>query len=115
TLPLGLPEILQEGSDVTLVTYGTCVRVAQEGLELLQGFPVSVELIDAQTLLPFDLEGVIVNSLKKTNRIIFMDEDIPGGATAFMMREVLEKHNGYRYLDSKPVTLTASEHRTPFG
>lgn len=115
TVPLGVPEVLQEGTDVTIVTYGTCVRVAQEGLELLQGFPVSVELIDAQTLLPFDLEGVILNSLKKTNRIIFLDEDIPGGATAYMMTEILEKRNGYKYLDSKPVTLTASEHRTPFG
>lgn len=115
TVPLGSPEILQEGTDITLVTYGTCVRVAQEGLELLQGFPVSVELIDVQTLLPFDLEGVILNSLKKTNRIIFLDEDIPGGATAYMMTEILEKRNGYKYLDSKPVTLTASEHRTPFG
>ena len=115
TLPLGVPEILQEGSDVTLVTYGSCVREAQKGLELHKGFNISVELIDVQTLMPFDLEGLIVNSLKKTNRIIFMDEDIPGGATAYMMREVLEKWNGYKYLDSKPVTLSASAHRTPFG
>jgi pyruvate/2-oxoglutarate/acetoin dehydrogenase E1 component/TPP-dependent pyruvate/acetoin dehydrogenase alpha subunit len=115
TVPLGKPEVLQEGSDLTLVTYGSCVREAQKGLELLNGFNISVELIDAQTLMPFDLEGVIVNSLKKTNRIIFMDEDIPGGATAYMMREVLEKWDGYKYLDAKPVTLTASAHRTPFG
>ncbi len=115
TVPLGTPEILQEGTDITLVTYGSCVREAQKGLELLKGFDVSVELIDAQTLMPFDLEGLIVNSLKKTNRIIFMDEDIPGGATAYMMREVLEKWNGYQYLDAKPVTLTAAAHRTPFG
>lgn len=115
TLPLGVPEILIEGNDVTLVTYGTCVREAQKGLELLKGFPVSVELIDARTLLPFDLEGVIVRSLQKTNRLILMDEDIPGGATAYMLREILEKHNGYRHLDSKPVTLTARNHRTPFG
>ncbi len=115
TVPLGKPEILQEGSDVTLVTYGSCVREAQKGLDLLKGFNVSVELIDVQTLMPFDLEGIIVNSLKKTNRIIFMDEDIPGGGTAFMMREVLEKWNGYRYLDSKPVTISAAPHRTPYG
>ncbi|MBC7885559.1 MAG: transketolase, partial [Saprospiraceae bacterium] len=115
TLPLGKPDILQEGTDITLVTYGSCVREAQKGIDLLKGFDVSVELIDAQTLMPFDLEGVIVNSLKKTSRIIFMDEDIPGGATAYMMREVLEKWNGYKYLDSKPVTLTAAAHRTPFG
>jgi pyruvate/2-oxoglutarate/acetoin dehydrogenase E1 component len=91
------------------------VREAQKGLDLLKGFDVSVELIDAQTLMPFDLEGIIVNSLKKTNRIIFMDEDIPGGATAYMMREVLEKWDGYKYLDAKPVTLSAAAHRTPFG
>jgi pyruvate/2-oxoglutarate/acetoin dehydrogenase E1 component len=115
TVALGKPEILQEGTDITLVTYGSCVREAQKGLELLNGFDVSVELIDAQTLMPFDLEGVIVNSLKKTNRIIFMDEDIPGGATAYMMREVLEKWDGYKYLDAKPITLSAAAHRTPFG
>lgn len=115
TIPLGKPEILQEGTDITLVTYGSCVREAQKGLDLLKGFDISVELIDAQTLMPFDLEGIIVNSLKKTNRIIFMDEDIPGGATAYMMREVLEKWDGYQYLDAKPVTLTAAAHRTPFG
>jgi len=115
TLPLGKPEILQEGDDITLVTYGSCVREAEKGLELLKGFNISVELIDIQTLLPFDLEGVIVNSLKKTNRIIFMDEDVPGGATAFMMKEVIEKWNGYKYLDSRPVTLSATSHRTPFG
>jgi pyruvate/2-oxoglutarate/acetoin dehydrogenase E1 component/TPP-dependent pyruvate/acetoin dehydrogenase alpha subunit len=115
TTPLGVPEILQEGKDITLVTYGSCVREAQKGLELLNGFNVSVELIDVQTLMPFDLEGVIVNSLKKTSKIIFMDEDIPGGATAYMMREVLEKWDGYKYLDAKPVTLTAAAHRTPFG
>ena len=115
TVALGKPEILQEGTDITLVTYGSCVREAQKGLELLNGFDISVELIDAQTLMPFDLEGIIVNSLKKTNRIIFMDEDIPGGATAYMMREVLEKWDGYKYLDAKPITLSAAAHRTPFG
>lgn len=115
SLPLGVPEILQEGNDITLVTYGSCVRDAQKGLELLKGFDISVELIDVQTLLPFDKNGVILKSIKKTNRIIFMDEDIPGGATAYMMREVLEKWNGYQYLDSKPTTLTAAAHRPPFG
>lgn len=115
TIPLGIPEILTEGSDVTLVTYGSCVREAQKGVEVLKGFNISVELIDARTLMPFDIKGIIVNSLKKTNRIIFMDEDIPGGATSYMMREVLETWDGYRYLDSKPLTLTAAAHRTPFG
>jgi len=115
TLPLGMPEILKEGSDVTLVTYGSCIREAQKGIDLLKGFNISVELIDVQTLLPFDLEGIIVNSLKKTNKIIFMDEDVPGGATSYMMSQVLEKWNGYQYLDSRPVILSAKAHRTPFG
>ena len=115
TVPLGVPEILIEGSDVTLLTYGSCIRVAQKGIEMLNKKGISVELIDAQTLIPFDLEKMIVESLKKTNKIVFMDEDIPGGATAFMMQEVLEKQNGYQYLDAAPKTLTAHSHRTPFG
>ncbi|MCB0571804.1 MAG: transketolase [Phaeodactylibacter sp.] len=115
TVPLGAPEVLQEGQDITLVTYGSCVRVAEEGIQLLEKQGISVELIDVQTLLPFDLEHRILESLKKTNRILFMDEDVPGGATAFMMREVLEKQGGYAYLDAAPVTLTASEHRPPYG
>ncbi len=115
SLPLGVPEILQEGSDVTLVTYGSCVREAQIGIKMLEKTGISVELIDVQTLLPFDLEHSIVESLAKTNKIIFLDEDMPGGATAFMMKEVLETQRGYQYLDAAPVTLTAWEHRPPFG
>ncbi|MBI5916028.1 MAG: transketolase [Bacteroidetes bacterium] len=115
TVPLGVPEILQPGNDVTLVTYGSNIRVAQDGIRLLEQIGISVELIDVQTLLPFDLEHSIVESLKKTNRIIFMDEDVPGGATAYMMQEVLEMQGGYRCLDSPPVTLTAKAHRPPYG
>ena len=115
TVPLGAPEVLQEGSDVTLVTYGSCVRIAEKGIKMLAKKGVSVELIDVQTLLPFDLESRIVESLKKTNRVVFMDEDVPGGATSYMMQEVLEKQNGYQYLDSKPTTLTAKAHRPPYG
>ncbi len=115
TVPLGVPEVLKTGTDVTLVTYGSNIRVALEGIELLAPTGISVELIDVQTLLPFDLEHVIVASLKKTNRIVFMDEDMPGGATGFMLREVLEVQGGYQYLDSPPVTLTAKAHRPPFG
>lgn len=115
SVPLGMPEILSEGNDLTLVTYGSCVRVAEKALELLAPYGVSIELIDVQTLLPFDMESIIVNSLKKTSRVLFLDEDVPGGATAYMMQEVLEVQDGYHYLDSKPYTLTASAHRTPFG
>lgn len=115
TVPLGVPEILTEGTDVTIITYGSCVREAQKALPSLNQAGVSVELIDVQTLLPFDLEKSIVESLKKTNKIIFLDEDMPGGATAFMMKEVLESQGGYKYLDEAPVTVTAWEHRPPFG
>ncbi len=115
TVSLGTPEVLQEGTDVTLITYGSCVRIAQKGIKMLEKKGISVELIDVQTLLPFDLESQIVESLKKTNRVVFMDEDVPGGATSYMMQEVLEKQNGYQHLDSKPVTLTAKAHRPPYG
>ncbi len=115
TVPLGVPEVMRKGNDVTLVTYGSNIRVAMEGLKLLENTGIGVELIDVQTLLPFDLEHSIVESLKKTNRIIFMDEDVPGGATGYMMREVLEVQGGYQYLDSQPVTLTAKPHRPPYG
>ena len=115
TVPLGVPEVLTQGTDVTLVTYGSCVRIAQEAIESLKKVPISVELIDIQTLLPFDLEHVIVQSLKKTNRIIFLDEDVPGGTTAYMLQEVLEKQGGYKYLDAPPRTISAKEHRPPYG
>jgi pyruvate/2-oxoglutarate/acetoin dehydrogenase E1 component len=106
---------LIEGTDVTLVTYGSCVRIAEEGINDLAAHGISVELIDVQTLLPFDLEHRLVSSLAKTNRIVFMDEDVPGGASAYMMREVLEVQGGYKYLDSPPITITSKDHRTPFG
>ena len=115
TVPLGMPETLQEGSDITLVTYGACVRIAQEAIRLLEEDGISVELIDVQTLLPFDLEHRITASLKKTNRILFLDEDVPGGATAYMMQQVLDVQGGYRWLDSPPVTISAQAHRPPFG
>jgi pyruvate/2-oxoglutarate/acetoin dehydrogenase E1 component/TPP-dependent pyruvate/acetoin dehydrogenase alpha subunit len=115
TVPLGVPEILQEGTDITLVTYGSCVRVAEEGIKLLEKKGISVELIDVQTLLPFDTEHIILSSLQKTNRILFMDEDVPGGATAYMMQKVMEEQGGYRFLDSAPTTLSAKAHRPPYG
>jgi 2-oxoisovalerate dehydrogenase E1 component len=115
TLPLGVPETIREGLDVSIVTYGACCRIAIEGAEKLSRFGIAVEVIDVQSLLPFDIHGHIAKSLKKTNRIVFMDEDVPGGATGFMMREVLEKQGGYQYLDSPPATLTAKEHRPAYG
>ena len=115
TVPLGVPERITEGSDVTLVTYGSCVRIAEDAVHTLEKMGISVELMDVQTLLPFDLEHALVNSLKKTNRIVFLDEDVPNGATAFMLTEVLEKQGGYKYLDAPPRTITAKEHRPPYG
>ncbi len=115
TVPLGVPEIIRAGTDVTIVTYGACCRVALEAAELLHTMNIDAEVIDVQTLLPFDLPGVIASSLKKTNRIVFVDEDVPGGATAYMMQEVLEKQNGYRWLDSPPRTLPGAPHRPAYG
>ena len=114
-LPVGYPEVLQQGHDVTLVTYGSCVRIAEEAVKQLQDFNISVELIDVQTLLPFDVNQVIVESLKKTNKIVFFDEDVPGGATTFMMQQVLEGQKGYFYLDAQPITVTAKEHRAAYS
>jgi 2-oxoisovalerate dehydrogenase E1 component len=115
TLPLGVPEIMREGKDVTLVSYGATLRIVMEAAELLAQTGIDAEVIDVQTLLPFDVRGVIVESLKKTSRVVFIDEDVPGGATAFMMQNVLERDRGYDYLDSEPRTLPAKEHRPAYG
>jgi 2-oxoisovalerate dehydrogenase E1 component len=115
TIPLGKPEILREGKDVTLVTYGSCIRIAEEAADQLYDFGIEVELIDVQTLLPFDIHHTIVESLKKTSKIVFFDEDLPGGATAFMMQKVLEEQNGYLYLDANPGTVTAKDHRAAYS
>lgn len=114
-VPLGVPEILHEGTDVTIVTYGPLCRMAMEAATQLQEAGISVEIIDVQTLLPFDLNNIIVGSLAKTNRVLFLDEDVPGGASAFMMQKVLEKQGGYAHLDSAPKTLTGKEHRPAYG
>jgi 2-oxoisovalerate dehydrogenase E1 component len=115
TVPLGVPEVLREGTDVTVVTYGSMCRVIMETAEELQKAGISVEVIDVQTLLPFDIHHSIVASLKKTSRVVFADEDVPGGATAYMMQQVLEEQDGYRYLDAQPVTITGKEHRPAYA
>jgi 2-oxoisovalerate dehydrogenase E1 component len=115
TVPVGVPETLIEGNDVTVITYGSCVRIAQDGIKLLNEKGISVELIDVQSLLPFDVHHNIVESLKKTNKVVFMDEDVKGGATGFMMQKVLEEQGGYQYLDSAPRTLTSQDHRPAYG
>lgn len=116
TVPLGQPEILREGSDVTIVTYGSMCRIVLEAADQLAAqFAISCEVIDVQSLLPFDLPHTIVASLKKTNRVIFADEDVPGGASAYMMQKVLEEQGGYYYLDAKPVTISAAANRPAYG
>lgn len=114
-VPLGKPEILREGKDISLITYGSCVRIAEDAVEQLSSYGIDVELIDVQTLLPFDTSGVIGRSLNKTNKVLFFDEDVPGGATAFMMQKVLEEQKGYFSLDAEPKTLTAKDHRAAYG
>jgi 2-oxoisovalerate dehydrogenase E1 component len=113
-IPLGQPEILREGNDITIVTYGSCVRIAQEAVEQLGEFNISAELIDVQTLLPFDRPNLILESIKKTNKVLFFDEDVPGGATSFMMQQVLEDRSGFYHLDAEPRTLTGKDHRTAY-
>ncbi|MEO8150755.1 MAG: thiamine pyrophosphate-dependent enzyme [Bacteroidia bacterium] len=115
TVPLGVPEVLMTGDDVTIVTYGSCVRIAQDAAQQLAQTGISCELIDIQTLIPFDINHRIVQSLTKTNRIVFVDEDVNGGATAFMMQKVLEEQGGYKFLDSAPATLSAKDHRPAYG
>ncbi|MFT7149743.1 MAG: pyruvate/2-oxoglutarate/acetoin dehydrogenase E1 component/TPP-dependent pyruvate [Nonlabens sp.] len=115
TVPLGQPEVLREGDDVTIITYGSMCRVILQAAQELEEVGISVEVIDVQTLLPFDVDHRIVESLKKTNRVVFADEDVPGGASAYMMQKVLEEQSGYFHLDSQPVTIAAKEHRPAYA
>ena len=114
-IPLGEPEVLKEGKDITIVTYGSMCRIVMEAASLLQNSDIDVEVIDVQTLLPFDIKNRIIESIKKTNRVIFADEDLPGSASAYMMQQVIEKQDAYRWLDSAPVTISAKAHRPPYG
>ncbi len=115
TVPLGVPEIVRSGRDVTLVTYGAMVRIVLQAAAELAKVGIEAEVIDVQSLLPFDVRGIIVESLRKTNRVVFLDEDVPGGTTAYMMQEVLEKQGGYQWLDSPPLTIPARPHRPAYG
>ncbi len=114
-IPLGMPDVLAEGEDLTIVTYGSCVRLALEAGNALRRAGIGAEIIDVQTLMPFDREGRIVESLKKTSKILFVDEDVPGGGTAYMMQQVIEGQDGFRHLDQEPVTLPARDHRPAYG
>lgn len=115
TVPLGKAEVLEEGTDITVISYGSSLRIVQEAAEELSLLGISVEIIDPQTLLPFDTTQVCVNSLAKTNKLLVVDEDVPGGASAYILQKVLEEQKGYFHLDGQPKTLSAKAHRPPFG
>ncbi|NJD59908.1 MAG: transketolase [Anaerolineales bacterium] len=115
TVPLGVPEVIRPGIDVTLVTYGACCRVSLDAADKLSALGIETEVVDVQTMLPFDLHGVILESLKKTGHIIFIDEDVPGGTTAYMLQKVIEEQGGYSWLDSPPRTLPGAPHRPAYG
>lgn len=114
-VPLGVVETLQEGNDVTIVTYGSCCRIAQEAAKQLATVDISVEIIDVQTLLPFDINQDTIKSIKKTNRLLVLDEDVPGGASAYLLQKLVEEQGAYQYLDSAPRTLPAKDHRPAYG
>jgi pyruvate/2-oxoglutarate/acetoin dehydrogenase E1 component len=115
TVAMGKPEILREGTHLTIVTYGSMCRIVMDAAAELAEIGIDLEVIDVQTLLPFDVHGIIGESIKKTNRVIFADEDVPGGASAFMLQQVLENQNVFKYLDSEPQTLAAKDHRTAYS
>ncbi len=115
TVPMGVPEILKEGTDITIVSYGSTLRIVQEAVQVLEAREISCEIIDVQTLLPFDIHHLILASLKKTNRIVFVDEDVPGGAAGYMFNKVMEEQGGYKFLDVAPRTITGKAHRPAYG
>ena len=115
SVPLGVPEIIKEGTDITIVSYGSTLRIIQDAAQSLEKDGISCEIVDVQTLVPFDIAQLTVQSLKKTNRILFVDEDVPGGAAAYLFNKVMEEQGGYKYLDVAPRTLTAKAHRPAYG
>ncbi len=115
TVPLGKAELVREGSDITIISYGSTLRVVQEAADELEKMGISADIVDPQTLLPFDLDNICVESLRKTNKLLVVAEDVPGGSSAFILQQVLEIQNGYQFLDGKPRTLTAKAHRAPYG
>ena len=112
---LGIPEVLNTGSDITLVSYGSSIRVAQEAIKNLEKHGISVELIDLQTLIPFDIHHSIVESVKKTNRLLVLDEDVSGGASSYILQKIVEEQGAYKFLDSAPLTLASKDHRPAYG
>jgi pyruvate/2-oxoglutarate/acetoin dehydrogenase E1 component len=113
--PIGVVETIKEGSDITLVSYGSTLRIVQEAAKELQHVGIDAEVIDIQSLLPLDLNHDLVKSVQKTNRLLVIDEDMPGGASSYILEYIVNEQNGYQYLDSKPQTLTAQPHRPAYG
>jgi pyruvate/2-oxoglutarate/acetoin dehydrogenase E1 component len=114
-VPLGVPEVLTEGTDLTLVTYGWNVTIALEAISLLKPMGISIELIDVQTLAPFDTGHLITQSLLKTNRLVLLDEDVPGGGTGYMLQKILEQEEAFYALDAQPLVISAKDHRGAYG
>ena len=115
TTPIGVVETVKEGDDITIVSYGSTLKLVEEAAKELAQVGIEVEIIDAQTLMPFDLQHDVIKSLQKTNRLAIIDEDVPGGASAYLLNEIINTQNAYEYLDSKPITITAKNHRTAYG
>ena len=115
TIPLGIAEIVNEGKDVTVISYGSTLRIVQEAAQELEKLDIFIEIIDPQTLQPFDKRHLCVTSLGKTNKLLVVDEDVPGGASAFILQQIMEEQKGYFKLDAQPRTLTAKAHRPPYG
>ena len=115
TLPLGKAEVIKQGTDITVVSYGSTLRIVEEAAEELQKLGISIEIVDPQTLLPFDTDHICAASLQKTNKLLVVDEDVPGGACAYIMQQILEGQGGYFMLDGQPKTLSAKAHRPPYG
>ena len=115
TVPLGKAEIIRQGTDITVVSYGSTLRIVEEAAEELAAYGISVEIIDPQTLLPFDTDYLCASSLQKTNKLLVVDEDVPGGGTAYILQQILEVQGGYYHLDAQPQTLSAKAHRPPYG
>ncbi|CAI8394392.1 MAG: Pyruvate dehydrogenase E1 component subunit beta [Flavobacterium sp. SCGC AAA160-P02] len=115
TTPIGVVETIKEGKDITVISYGSTLRIVEEAAKELTHIGIDTEIIDAQSLLPFDINHDSVKSLAKTNRLLIVDEDVPGGASAYLLQEIIENQGGYQYLDSKPTTLSAKAHRPAYG
>jgi len=115
TVPIGKVETIKTGKDITIVSYGSTLKLVEEAAKELFQVDIDVEIIDAQTLLPFDLDHDVVKSIQKTNRLVIIDEDVPGGASAYLLDQIINKQNAYQYIDSKPITITAQSHRTAYG